>query len=381
MSRLQAFFDEVAVRSEGFRLKLAKATCFGTMDRIEMYERFEAFVRAQQPITAILKALLGRMSKRSLLFGAEFLPALPHPAWDKVMRDQLVLRFNEALAPFIPSAERAMIRVGESSGDYAMGFAEARFVAEASAEIRGALFGALLYPVILSLFAVVLIVAIGIEIGPQITVMLDRPRDEWPFSSLALVSIGDLVLGWGWLLGVLGLMVGGWLVWALPRWTVRAPKLRLFLDQHVPPFTIYREYQASSFLIALGALLRAQRPLNAALSDIAEISVPWLRAHVQTMHANVMAAKPFGEALETGLLAQAVVDYLKDFDAMGTFEQGMETVGRRGIKQSIGRVKKQAGFLRNLGLIAVVTLMGLIYAGVMQPGIMMYQETTRGVGQ
>lgn len=380
MSRLQGVFDDILTRSEPWRLRLAKALCFGTMDRIEIYERFESFVRAQQPITAILKALLGRMGKRRALFGAEFLPALPHVAWEKIERDGRVLRFNEAMAPFIPSAERTMIRVGETSGDYAMGFAEAKFVAESSLRIRSAIMGALLYPALLAPAAVLLIVAIGLEIAPQIQTMLDRPPEEWPLSSYLVLQIGDFVLNWGWLLGIVSVVVSGWLVWALPRWTVRWRRLRLFLDHRIPPFTIYREFQASSFLIALGALLRAQRPLEAALADIADISAPWLRAHVQQMYENVMSAKRFGESLDTGLLSQSVVDYLMDFDAMGTFEEGMATVGRRGVEKSISRVRDQANVVRNLLLVVVVLLIIVIYAGVMQPGYMLYMEGTRGVG-
>lgn len=391
--------------------------------RIEIYERFETFTGEDKSLDAIIRTLLSNADEEKSPWAV---------MWRDVARRYIndVRPFSEALGRYIPSVERVMLSVGESSGKWTSAFHEARFVCEANGRIRDELRKQLMYPVILLLALIGMLVVIASEVAPQLEMMLDRPVDEWPMSSYLLKTIGDGLISQGlyaaagagavlwavmatlgswvphtftrpdetygrkplfyalaalaatagatWAFGVLGAyIVGGLIIGAMTHPRFRA-HVRAGLDQSVPPWSIFREYQAASFLIGMAALVRSGRPFDAAIRDVARIASPWLRAHLDTMLDRARAAERSGEAMNTGLLGKEVARYIRDFDRMGSFRNSLDAVGVRGVDRAVKRVSIQAGALRFAMVVLVMLTMMLVYAGVTEPGYMLYTESQQG---
>lgn len=391
--------------------------------RIEIYERFQTFTSEGKPLDMIVRTLLANAEEEKSCWAV---------FWRDVAQRMIneVQPISEALGRHLPNVERVMLGVGETSGKWDLAFREAIFVCEANGRIRAELRKQLMYPVVLLLALVAMLVVIASEVAPELEMMLDRPVEEWPMSSYLLKTIGDglisqglyavigvTALGWGvlytlgrwephtftrsdesygrkplifalcavaalvaatWYLGVIGaLTIAGLMVGAMSHPRIRS-HVRAGLDQSVPPWSINREYQAASFLIAMAALVRSGRPHDVAVRDIARISNPWLRAHLNTIRDRTLAAERPGDAMNTGLLGKEVARYIRDFDRMGSFQNSLEAVGVRGVDRAVKRVSIQAGALRFLMIIVVMFTMMLVYAGVTQPGYMLYTESQQG---
>lgn len=391
--------------------------------RTEIYERFLTFAPGGMPLDTIV---------RSLLSGAQEEKSYWFVFWRDVARRMIsdTLPFSQAIGRYLPSVERVMLSVGDASGQWDKAFSGALFVCSANAQIRGELRKQLVYPIVLLLALVAMLIVIASEIAPQLEVMLDRPKEEWPLSSFLLKTIGDALMTQG-LWAAAGAAAVSWLVaTTLPRWiphTFSGPDqsygrkplvlaaaavialvgvlwyfgvfggfvfvglvaaamahprtrghVRAGLDQSVPPWSIYREYQAASYLIAMAALVGAGRPFDSALRDIAKIASPWLQAHLHTTRDRAMAADRPGDAMNTGLLSREVSRYIRDFDRMGAFNASLDAVGVRGVARAIKRVSLQAGALRFAMVVLVMVTMMLVYAGVTEPGYLLYTESQQG---
>lgn len=391
--------------------------------RIEIYERFETFTSEGKALDAIVRTMLANAEEEKSPWAV---------FWRDVARRFIndVEPFSDALGRHLPDVERVMLGVGQSAGEWKNAFHEARFVCEANGRIRDELRKQLIYPVVLLLALIGMLVVIASEVAPQLEMMLDRPVEEWPTSSYLLKTIGDGLISqglyaaagagavlWGvmstlgswvphtftrpdetygrkpllftaaavgltaaatWALGVIGAYIaGGLIVGAMVHPRFRA-HVRAGLDQSVPPWSIFREYQAASFLIAMAALVRSGRPFDTAIRDVARIASPWLRAHLDTMVDRALASERPGEAMNTGLLGKEVSRYIRDFDRMGSFRNSLDAVGVRGVDRAVKRVAIQAGALRFAMIVLVMVTMMLVYAGVTEPGYMLYTESQQG---
>lgn len=391
--------------------------------RVEIYERFLTFTSEGIPLEHVLRVLLANAREAKSPWAV---------FWQRVAEDHIneTVPFATALGQHMPAAERVMLSVGETSGKWETGFTEALFVCKSAGRIASELKNALMYPVLLLLALVAVIVIASIEIAPQMTGMLDRPLDEWPFASYVLFRSGEILTAQGWLIAlaavavvwgvmgtlgrwepyafgevgesygrkplyailaaIAGISAAGWFfgvfgvlfalgavaaLMAHPRWREH---VRGGLDQTLPPWTIYREYQASSLLIALSALVRAGRPIDAAIRDIMRIANPWLRAHLDKSLERIMGSESSGTSFATGLMSRDVSQYMLDFDKMGQFRKCLDAVGIRGVDRAIARVAAQAGTLRLVLIILVVSVMGFVYVGIMQPGYLLYSESQQG---
>lgn len=336
--------------------------------RVEVYERLQTFTGEKQPLDTILRAMLDLTREKG---------HFSQVMWDQVAKAHIndSVSFATAMAPFVPAAERVMIGVGETTGRMSEGLQEALFVCTAAGRVGKELKKALLYPVLLVLGVIGLLLVIAFGIAPELENMLDRPLDEWPFFTWLMYQLGQGVISYGpWIAAaatVFGIVVAS----TMSRWTGR---VRGWLDRYIPPYTIYREYQASGFLIALAALVRAKRPVDTAIADINAIATPWLKAHLGEVHRRLMDSQPPGAALDTGLLSEEVAGYILSFERMGAFRKGLNAVGVRGVDRSVARVAGQAAVVRWALTFLVVGLMGLVYVGMMQPGYVIYTESRQG---
>jgi toxin coregulated pilus biosynthesis protein E len=344
------------------RLRLSPAA------RLELYEQFQTFTDAKFPLDKVLERMLqtAREDRDDMAL-----------VYDELLRKYRgsTHRFHDVLADFIPPAERVMVAVGEDTGDIPKGYEEAAFVCTVVARMRGALFGALSYPVGLMLFILAIMVFLAAELAPSLEAMLDRPIDQWPALSRYLFMTDQIVREQGVFILAGAVALFSLVGWSLSRWTGR---IRAVFDQWVPPYNIYREYQGSVFVMALGALLRAGRPLESAVIEMSRIASPWLRGHLTRVAQSLMATSSAGVAIDTGLLGRSTVRYLRNFDAFNAFEKGLDVMGRRGVDRAIGNVALQAKSLRLIVYIVVAVAILVVYGGALAPGKMIYEESRMG---
>jgi type II secretory pathway component PulF len=331
--------------------QLAKSLNFGAKQRIRLYQRLERFTKRGFDFKRAIDSMYIRYNREKDPRRAVFRRLLN--------RLQDGDRFSAAIAEYVPAAERLMISAGEEASQISDGFEQAAFVADAVKRMSSTLRSALIYPTILMLLLSAILAGISLQFVP--TMLQMAPVETWPAVSKAVYNLANAVTGWGpWLVAtfVVGLFFA---LRTLPTWT---GPTRRFCDRWFPPWTIYREYQGSTFLISLAALVAAGRPVDGALRHISSIATPWLRWHLARMTRALQEGVQPGRALRTGLLDKETSGDIEDYSNAGAFEAALGAMGRESIEDSILRIKAAANILTVLSLVAVAGTIVLVYTGM-----------------
>ncbi len=166
-------------------------------------------------------------------------------------------------------------------------------------------------------------------------------------------------LGWPWLAA--GTLAACTVMLAsLPRYT---GALRPWLD-HLPPWSLYRDFQALRFLALLALLLRRQghriMVLNEALARIAGGASPWMAWQAERMAIRMGEGESGMALFGTGLLDTNTRWYLQDMIQAYGMDEGVRRVRQR--LESHTRVRLLAQALRwrwSLLLASLACLIGL----------------------
>lgn len=203
---------------------------------------------------------------------------------------------------------RAVVAAGEQSG--ALGGVLERLAddLEERQALKAKLIGASLYPVIVSVIAVVIVIFLVSYVVPQIAQVFAGSKRALPWLTVAMLALSDFVRTWGWLLlGALLAGAGGFLA------ALRSEAFRLRFDAAWLTLPLIgrlaRGYNAARFAGTLAMLAGAGVPILKALQAAAEtLGNRAMRADAMDALVQVREGAPLGSALAAkkrfpGLLA------------------------------------------------------------------------------
>ncbi|RMQ39527.1 proteinral secretion pathway protein GspF [Pseudomonas amygdali pv. mori] len=135
------------------------------------------------------------------------------------------MRLAEALAARprdFPDIYRALIGVGEESGDLARVMERLADYIEERNGLRGKILTAFIYPGVVGLVSIAIVIFLLSYVVPQIVSAFSQARQDLPGLTLAMLAASDFILAWGLVcLGVLLAALWGW------RICLRNPATRL----------------------------------------------------------------------------------------------------------------------------------------------------------
>jgi general secretion pathway protein F len=111
--------------------------------------------------------------------------------------------FANALAEFpkeFPDVFRALIAAGEESGDLPNVLNRLAEWLENRGALKSKVFAALTYPAIVSVIAVVIVVALMTYVVPQVVGVFTSTKQQLPFLTVALIAVSNFIRSWWWLL-------------------------------------------------------------------------------------------------------------------------------------------------------------------------------------
>jgi general secretion pathway protein F len=190
--------------------------------------------------------------------------------------------FAGALAEFpkeFPDVYRALIAAGEESGDLPNVLMRLAEWLENRGALKSKVFAALTYPAIVSVVAVVIVVALMTYVVPQVVGVFTSTKQQLPFLTVALIAISDFIRGWWWALLLVIIAV----VFFVQR-SLKMPAIRMQWHTRMLSIPI------------VGALVRAieTERFASTLSILTAGGVPLLRgleAARQTVANNALSAK------------------------------------------------------------------------------------------
>jgi len=240
---------------------------------------------------------------------------------------------------------RAVVAAGEQSG--ALGRVLERLAddLEERQALKGKLIGAMLYPVIVSIIAVVIVGFLVTYVVPQVATVFVNSKHALPFLTVMMLAISDFVRHWGWL--VLLVLIAVIVLFSL---ALRSPAFRERVDAaflRLPlAGRLARGYNAARFAGTLAMLAGAGVPILKALQAAAEtLSNQALRADAMEALVQVREGAPLASALAAhkrfpGLLAM--------FARLGEQTGQLPVMLERAAKQLSGEVQRRAFALATL---------------------------------
>ena len=316
----------------------------GAVKRATFYEKMSSLISDGKPLDAALRQMLARYAEKK----RPMTPILR--AWVSSLDEGKT--FADATRGYIGDTESIIIAAGEKSGDLSVAFDQAALVARASSDINKAVRTELTTPVIQVIVLVCLLVGFSTTMAPGL--MQSVPESALDGSQRTLFGLAAVVAK-TWYFVVPAMILAMWAsVWSLSRYT---GALRKFLDK-VPPWSVYRIYSGSTFMISLAALIKAGVPIEAAIRFIRGQATPWMREYLSEMVGRLRSGVDQGAAMDVGLLGDALADTVAIYSKTTNFDAAMNTVGREAIKTGIEDIKAKAGFAKIVATVLIGVFVG-----------------------
>jgi general secretion pathway protein F len=257
---------------------------------------------------------------------------------------------------------RAVVAAGEQSG--ALGPVLERMAddLEARQQLKSKVIGAMLYPAIVSLIAIVIVIALLTYVVPQVAGVYAGGKRALPFLTVAMLALSSFVRQWGWLVA-LGLVLGGVLLASSLRNEAFRERFDAFWLTLPLVGRLSRGYNAARFAGTLAMLAGAGVPILKALQAAAETqSNRAMRADAMAALVQVREGAPLASAMAAkkrfpGLLAM--------FARLGEQTGTLPKMLQRAADQLSGEVTRRAMGMATILEPLLIGAMGAIVLVIM----------------
>ena len=321
---------------------------FGLKHRLNLYERLAAFTKEEFPLYDSLIKFKTRYDKKKDFRGKII------GTWLEEMK--YGAKLSDVLQGWIPDAELNLIQAGEDGKGIEQGLDEAIKFAKSAQKIKSVIVGGATYPVILLLTVLGFIAMFSLKLAPTYLGIL--PLESWPSMGQNLYNFSHAIVSY-WYMLIIFFAISGFIISrTIGIWT---GSVREMFDK-VPPWSVYKVYQSSAFLISLASMMQSGTPLNDSLKKIKKTSSHWLGNYINDMEKNLKkGGKNFGSHLNVGLLDEETAGDVIDYSELGKFEEAVYTIGEKNLEQSVEKIEMRMAMLKNLMLVLVGVTVGMIY--------------------
>ncbi len=347
-----------------FRFRLICLLYFGVDYRLTLYDKLMRFSQNNVPAVDTIRGLLQRMKK------SKDLRHYVVQEWVNGLEGGQLL--HEVMASSVPKMDTILIRAGSQNGDLALGLRQAMFLTDAMRRMKAAVIGALTMPIILALMSSGILVIVVTQLAPQMKTAFGKT--ELPAITKALISLGEFVISWGWLVALVIVVSFAASIWSLSKWTGVKGSLRSKLDNSLPPWALYREVQASGTLIALYALLMGNVQVRVATEMIAGNAGPWLSRHLRSAVRTMSAGGKEAEAFDTGLFPKDIQEDIEDYGRHSSFGEVLSAIAKTLVERTEKRVNRYGAVLQGVVFLVVGSFAAWMYLAMLWAGFEMYQS-------
>lgn len=159
-----------------------------------------------------------------------------------------------------PALYRAMIAAGEGAGTLPLITERLANLLERQAEMRGKLIGALAYPAVLSLVAILVVMGLMVSVVPRVVEQFDNVDQQLPLITRIVIGVSAFLASYWWAIALV-LMIGAVLFWQ----ALKRPAFRLSVDRtmlRVPLLgKLLRNLHAARMARTLATMVASRLPL------------------------------------------------------------------------------------------------------------------------
>lgn len=270
--------------------------------------------------------------------------------------------FAAAIAPWVPAQEAAMLDAAERSAQLPEALKELAVLLDVQSQVSGALVTSLA-PALGKLTVMILLMVYILNTVMKEAAGLIAPE---VFNKLTLAPI-YFAFGRGFLMAlpylavitVVGVIV---VSISLSRW--KPSKARIWLDRHLPPYTLATRVQSSFFLISAASMMESGATFKQAVNQIKTNSNAWTKAHLNRVLVRMTDGLSEARSLQTGFLPWDVEDRLSIYELLEDFKQIMRVTARDSMQMLLRKVKL-IGYVLNgaatvlLGVFIIFTIFSI----------------------
>ena len=341
-----------------FQTKFAKFQ-FGRTQRVRLYRQLERLLRNGVPLHRALEALYNRASRDGKK--KDHPEAIAIDTFNRIYKSGK--SFGTALSGWVPYQEQMLIEAGELSGDLSRALKDVVEVSQGTSRIKGALVGGLAYPMVLLFTTLAMVYMFGVQIIPPFAEI--SPTETWEGGAAQMAWLARSVETWT--LPVLGVIFAAITLYmsTVSVWKGRG---RVIVDRF-PPWSMYRMWQGSGFMLSLSALIRAGVPVPEALRRIRRNANPYLVERIDLTLRHINSGANLGEALmraKCGFPDQEIIQDLRIYASLSNFEDALEMIAKEWIEEGVARVQAQSKTLNNLMLFFLAGVIGWLGWGLFE---------------
>jgi type II secretory pathway component PulF len=278
---------------------------------------------------------------------------------------------------FAPQEEILLITSGQESGIHELvnSLHLAAEVIDAKKKIISAVLEAVIYPAFLLCLIAVFLYIVATSLVPNLAGLSDPEGWEGAAKSLYLVS-SFLVSPYGVGAVILFVVSTCATLVSLPIWT---GGLRLVADRF-PPWSIYRLYVGTVWLLTIATFMRSGIPLSRGLQRMLSGNVsPWLHERVQAIQMQYGRGINFGEALYNAKMHfpdPEIVDEFRDYAALPGFVDKIHKLSLKWQSDGISRIQRNSLIAKTVLFALIILIAGSSLAAIYS----LQQQITGGQG-
>ncbi len=250
-----------------------------------------------------------------------------------------------------------VVAAGEQSGQLGGVLDKLANDLEEQQALKSKLIGATLYPAIVSLFAVVIVVALLVFVVPQVAQVFSSSKRALPFLTQFMLGLSAFMRNWGWLLMLAIIGGGAGLLVALRDEAFRQKFDAFWLELPIIG-RLSRGYNAARFAGTLAMLAGSGVPILKALQAAAEtLSNRAMRADAMDALVQVREGAPLASAIAA---KKRFPGLLSMFARLGEQTGQLPLMLQRAAVQLSGEVQRRALAIATVLEPLLIVVMGLV---------------------
>ena len=259
---------------------------FGATKRMKLYVKLSQLLGNGVPLTTALlqvEKIQRRTNKKSIL-------AKLYRKWIHSIDNGV--NFGQCLAPYIPSSEAILLETGANSGKLVAALKNAADSIEQQTKVKKAIIASSAYPMVLVGMLIAALLMASYNVIPTFESLV--PPEKWTGVSYVVAKVTAFIRNYSVIIFSIlaGLVV--LIAFSMPRWT---SSLRVKFDNYAP-WSLYRMWQGSTFLLAIASMMSAGVKLDeVSLGKITKQADPYLRQRVRALMRHITAGENLGDAL------------------------------------------------------------------------------------
>ncbi|EKN6178776.1 type II secretion system F family protein [Yersinia enterocolitica] len=334
-----------------------KKISFGTGARIQFYTNLCMLLENRVQLVDGLQQIITIMGKNRKSKSAAAKVAIA--CHDALTQGE---SFANGLSEWVSSSEVALISAGEKSGDLERSLKDAINLIDGISQIKKALIGAVIYPMVLIVMLSFLLHIISDSLVPKLASV--APPENWEGAAYVLYLLAEFTTHYG-LITLIGII--GTITFVILSFRLLNGRVRIVLDK-IPPWSVYRSIQGCVFLLNMSLLLRAGVRLQTTLELLyVRAGTKWLASRIEAILQGISNGFSLGESMSESPYVfpdEESISYMQLLCSLQGFEESLTRFAVHWLEKTVKKVKAAAAAFLLISVLTMGLTLGVVVLAI-----------------